>query len=223
MKGRNMEEREHEFPMVRLWHSLKRVLNIQVQDNQGCLLISSSISGLIYTYSNPPIVKEIISKLPAEYISFEGAWFCLSSLIIGVIWKSRTRDFAMKFFTWLALSESIGSFLLSIYLVVVNYNVWVFAILTLFYSSIITTFIGKCIMMFQSKLWNGKEREMYDNTASIFRNGTAMLGFAIAMLAMPSLNTAILLWGIGCIFDDIGWIIVYNKAKKNIIEYGGDK
>lgn len=181
--------------MVRVWHFLKRMLNIQVQDNQGYLLFSSSMCGLIYTYANPPIVKEIVSKLPAEYISFEGAWFCLSALIIGAIWKNRTRVFAMRFFTWLALSESIGSFLLSIYLVVINYNVWVFAILTLFYSSIITTFIGKCIMMFQSKLWNGKEREMYDNTASIFRNGTAMLGFAIAILAMPSLNTAILLWG----------------------------
>ena len=206
--------------MVRFWHFFKRVLNIQVQKNQGYLLFSSAISGLIYTYSNPPIVKEIISKLPAEYISFEGAWFCLSALIIGAIWKNKTREFAMRFFTLLALSESIGSFLLSIYLVFISYNVWVFAILTLLYSSIITTFIGKCIMMFQSKLWNGKEREMYDNTASIFRNGVAMLGFAIAILAMPSLNTAILLWGIGCIFDDIGWIIVYNKTKRHIIEIG---
>ena len=35
---------------------------------------------------------------------------------------------------------------------------------------------------------------------------------------MPSLKTAILLWGVGCIFDDIGWIIVYNKTKRRIIE-----
>ena len=196
------------------------MLNIQVQENQGYLLFSSAISGLIYTYSNPPIVKEIISKFPAEYISFDGAWFCLSALIIGAIWKNKTREFAMRFFTWLALAESIGSFLLAIYLVFINYNVWVFAILTLFYSSIITTFIGKCIMMFQSKLWNGKEREMYDNTASILRNGVAMLGFAIAILAMPSLKVAILLWGIGCIFDDIGWIIVYNKTKQCLVESG---
>ena len=202
----------------RFWTYFKRLLNIQIQENQGFLLFSSAISGLIYTYSNPPIVKEIISKLPAEYISFEGAWFCMSALIIGAIWKNKTRDFAMRFFTWLALTESIGSFLLAFYLVFVSYNVWVFAILTLLYSSIVTTFIGKCIMMFQSKLWNGKEREMYDNTSSIFRNGVAMIGFAIAILAMPSLNTAILLWGIGCVFDDIGWIIVYNRTRDKILE-----
>ena len=196
---------------------LKRLFNIQIQENQGYLLFSSAMSGLIYTYSNPPIVKEIISKLPPEYISFEGAWFCLMTLFMGVIWKTKTREFAMKFFTWLALFESLGTFIISIYLVFVQYNVWVFAILTLIYSSIVTTFIGKCIMMFQSKLWNGKTRELYDNTSSIFRNGVAMLGFAIAILAMPSLNTAILLWGIGCVFDDIGWIIVYNLNKKRIM------
>lgn len=204
--------------MIRFWEYFKRIFNIQIQENQGFLLFSSAISGMIYTYSNPPIVKEIVSKLPAEYISFEGAWFCMSALIMGAIWKNRTREFAMHFFTWVALAESIGSFLLAVYLVFVQYNVWVFAILTLLYSSIVTTFIGKCIMMFQSKLWNGKEREMFDNTASIFRNGIAMIGFAWAILAMPSLNTAILLWGIGCIFDDIGWIIVYNKTKNRIIE-----
>lgn len=209
--------------MSRFWTYFKRVFNIQIQENQGFLLFSSAISGLIYTYSNPPIVKEIISKLPAQYISFEGAWFCMSALIIGAIWKNKTREFAMKFFTWLALTESLGSFLLSIYLVFVSYNVWVFAILTLLYASIVTTFIGKCIMMFQSKLWNGKQREMYDNTASIFRNGVAMVGFVLAIMAMPSLNNAILLWGIGCVFDDIGWIIVYNRTRERLIELGANE
>ena len=43
----------------RFWTYFKRMFNIQIQENQGCLLFSSAISGLIYTYSNPPIVKEI--------------------------------------------------------------------------------------------------------------------------------------------------------------------
>ena len=197
---------------------LKRLFNIQIQENQSYLLFSCSVSGLIYTYSNPPIVKEIISKLPPEYISFEGFWFCLCSLIMGAIWKTKTREIAMRYFVWIALFESLGSFIISLYLVFVNYNVWLFAILTLVYSSIITTFIGKCIMMFQSKLWNGKTRELFDNTSSIFRNGIALLGFLIAICFMPSLKVAILLWGVGCIFDDIGWIIVYRKCRDRIID-----
>jgi len=206
--------------VTRFWTYFKRILNIQVQENQGILLFSSAISGFIYTYSHAPVMKEIMSKLPPEYISAEAAWFCLSSLIMGAIWKNKAREIAIRYFTWIAMFESIGSFLISAYLVFVQYNVWAFAILTAFYASIVTTFIGKCIMMFQSKLWNGKQREMYDNTASIFRNGVAMIGFAIAILAMPSLNTAILLWGIGCIFDDIGWIIVYNRTRDKILEMG---
>lgn len=196
---------------------VKRIFNIQVQDNQGCLLFSSSISGLIWTYSNPAIVKEIISKLPAEWISFDGAWCCLSMLMMGMIWKNKTRELALKYFAWIAFVESIGSFLLSIYLICINYNVWVFAVLTLFYSSIVSTFVGKCIMMFQSKLWNGKEREMYDNTSSIFRNGVAMLGFALAIFWMPNLKLSIFLWGIGCIFDDFGWFVVYRKNRNRLL------
>lgn len=197
---------------------LKRLFNIQIQENQGCLLFSSAISGLIFTYSNPPICKEIVSQLPPEFLSFQGAWCCLSMLIMGAIWKTKTREVAMRHFTILACIESFGFFLISLYLVFVSYNVWVFALLSLFYSSIISTFIGKCIMMFESKMWNGKSREMFDNTSSIFRNGVAMLGFVIAILAMPSLKTAILLWGVGCVFDDIGWIIVYTRNRKTIME-----
>ena len=29
---------------------------------------------------------------------------------------------------------------------------------------------------------------------------------------------AILLWGLGCIFDDIGWITVYSMNKKRIMD-----
>lgn len=70
--------------MTRFWQFFKRLFNIQVQENQGFLLFSSVISGLIYTYSNPPTVKEIISKLPAEYISFEGALAAYSTTLGGL-------------------------------------------------------------------------------------------------------------------------------------------
>lgn len=54
------------FNVLNRWlvHPLFRFLNIKVQPNQGILLASSSISGLLYAYSNPMIVKEVISSLP---------------------------------------------------------------------------------------------------------------------------------------------------------------
>ena len=86
------------------------LFNIQIQKNQLPLLISSSVSGLIYTYTHPVIVKEIYTNLPSRYISLEALWFCLSGLILGAIWKGCVRDKAIKYFTYIATIESIAAF-----------------------------------------------------------------------------------------------------------------
>ena len=204
--------------MMRFWNFFKRILNIQVQKNQGWLLMSSSVSGLIYTYTHPVIVKATISNLPERYISLEALWFCVSAMIIGAIWKGCVREKAIKYFTYIATIESLAAFSLGCYMAFVNWNVWVFAISSALYLSIVSQFIGKCVMAFKASLWIEKEREDFDNTSSIISNTIAMIGFMIATIAMPKLEVAVFLWGLGCIFDDIGWIIVYRKTRNRIID-----
>ena len=93
--------------MTRFWNFFKRIFNIQVQKNQGWLLMSSSVSGLIYTYTHPVIVKATISNLPERYISLEALWFCVSAMIIGAIWKGCVRQLRTMLKTsWLALGAS---------------------------------------------------------------------------------------------------------------------
>ena len=204
-----------QFKMLNI---LTRFLNLKVQKNQVWLLMSSSVSGLIYTYTHPVIVKATISNLPERYISLEALWFCLSGLIIGAIWKGCVREKAIKYFTYIATIESLAAFSLGCYMSFVNWNVWVFAISSALYLSIVSQFIGKCVMAFKASLWIDKEREDFDNTSSIMSNTIAMIGFMIATIATPSLGVAVFLWGCGCIFDDIGWIIVYNKCRKKLLE-----
>ena len=55
---------------------------------------------------------------------------------------------------------------------------------------------------------------IYDNNLSIVSGITCIAGFDIALVAMPSLNTALFICGMCCIIDDLGWIIVYNRNKK---------
>lgn len=198
--------------------SIQKALNLKVQKNQGLLLLCSTITGFLFCYISPRIQKEIVSALPAEFLSIQSLWWCFSALIIGIVWKGTTRDFAIKYFTILALSESVLSFTLAMYLVFVAYNVWVFAIGSLLYSSMVSIFVGKCIMCFESKLWQNREREDFDNTNSIVRNIVNCLGFGIAIMAMPGIKAAIFIWGVTCVVDDIGWIIIYNKNKKAIQE-----
>lgn len=116
------------FSILNRWivHPLFRFLNIKVQPNQGILLVSSSLSGLMYAYSNPMIVKEVISNLPPQWLSIEAIWCSIASLVIGMLWKGNLRLVAIKNFALFAMTESIIAFTLSMILVFIYYNVWIF-------------------------------------------------------------------------------------------------
>lgn len=71
-------------------------------------------------------------------------------------------------------------------------------------------------MTFKAKLWVEKEREIYDNNHDVIVGIVCIIGFTAALLFMPSLKTALFIWAICCIIDDIGWIIVYSKNKNTL-------
>lgn len=195
------------------------LLNVHPDKNQKYILLSLFFSGLIITYVHPAIVKEIYSSLPAEWIAFESLASSIAGLVVGMLWQGKVRHLATRNFMIFAISESVLGCLLGFFLVFVYYNVWIFAIVSLIYSAFITTFVAKCIMAFKAKLWVEKEREIYDNNQSVIAGLVCIIGFTLALVFMPPLKVAILLWGLCCIIDDIGWIIVYNKNKnalKNI-------
>ena len=189
------------------------LINIHSDANQKWLLISLIISGLLITYAHPTLLKAIISGLPAQWIAFQSLAASIAALLMGMIWKGKIREKAIKWFFYLALMESVCGFLLGLYLCFIDFNVWVFAIASLIYTTVISTFVGKCIMAFKAKLWIEKEREVYDNNADIVSGIVCVIGYLFALVALPSLKVSLFLWAICCIFDDIGWLIVYSKNK----------
>lgn len=203
--------------MVQLLKKILGWLNIHPDNNQKWLLLSIFISGLLGTYIHPCLMKEIITALPSEWIAFESLFGSISGLIIGMLWQGKIRHTAIKLFLILCISESIIGCLLGMYLCFVAFNVWVFAICSLVYTSFISIFISKCIMAFRAKLWIEKDREIYDNNSSIVMGMICIIGFTSALCFMPSLKVSLFLWGLCCVFDDIGWIIVYIK-NRNVLK-----
>lgn len=189
------------------------LLNIHPDANQKWLLISLVISGLLITYAHPTLLKTIISGLPAQWIAFESVVASVSGLLIGMIWQGKVRQKAIKYFFYLALIESLCGFILGLYLCFMNFNVWVLAIASLIYTTVISSFVGKCIMTFKAKLWIEKDREVYDNNTSIVSGIVCLVGYLFALVALPPLKLSLFLWSICCILDDIGWLIVYKKNK----------
>ena len=204
---------------MRLVKFLCKKLNLHTDRNQALILVWVFVFGLINTYIGPTITKELVSNLPAEYIAFQALASSICGFIIGVLWQGEIRKRAIMWFIPLALTESIVACSLGIYLLFIDYNVWIFAIASLLYSCLVTIFISKCIMSFRSKLWEGhNERETYDNNNSIVGGITCIVGFGLALLFLPSLKVALGLWSISCLFDNLAWCYVYYRNKTSLME-----
>ena len=199
-----------------MWKKFLNLINVHPDHNQKWLLISLIVSGLLITYADPTLIKAIVSELPAQWLAFQSLAMSITGLVIGVIWKNKVRSTAIKYFAILAAGESLCGCLLGMYLCFIQWNAWVFAIASLIYSTLIVTFVSKCIMAFKAKLWQEKEREIFDNNASIVTGIVCIIGYLFALIALPPLKVSLFLWGICCIFDDIGWIIVYIKNKEKL-------
>jgi hypothetical protein len=181
--------------------------------NQKWIFGSIFIAGLVGTYIAPITHKTIVSELPPQWLAFQALFSAATSLIIGMIWKGRFRKTVTNGFVIFCISECFAGFLCGMYLCFYEFNAWVFAVVTLIYTNLITILVSKCIMTFKTKMWNERAREDYDNNLSIVISITCILGYGTALIAMPTIKTAMFLWGVSCIFDDIGWIVVYLKNK----------
>ena len=182
------------------------------------IAVSCFVSLLLNAYFGPVLFKTAVSALPAQWLSFETVWCCFASLLVGVMWKGRFRANAIRWFAILAIAESAAGFCLGLWLAFVRWNVWVYAIFALLYVSVVSLTVGRCVMAFKSRLWNEKAREMYDNTDQIVRNVALLAGGLAAIIACPSLNTALALFAATCVIDDIGWITVYLKCRDRLVE-----
>ena len=202
--------------MKNLLRRILKLLNVHPDENQKWILLSLFMSGLLITYVHPAIVKEVYTNLPAQWIAFESLASSIAGLLVGMAWKGSVRNGVTRNFLIFAITESVLGCLLGFFLAFVYYNVWIFAVVSLIYSAFITTFVGKCIMAFKARLWVEKEREVYDNNQSVITGIVCIMGFSLALIFMPSLKLALVLWGLCCIIDDIGWILVYVKNKETL-------
>jgi len=190
-----------------------KFFNINLQKHQGLLALTMFISVLLNAYFCPVLCKVSVSALPSQWLAFEGVWCCTVSLLIGMVWKGNFRKAVLKNFVLFAIVESVTAFCLAMWLAFVAWNVWIYAIFSLLYVSLVSLTISRCIMVFKTKLLNEKTRELHDNTASVVRDLALIIGGLMAMIFCPSLKLALVLLGIACVVDDIGWIITWLKLK----------
>ena len=199
-----------------VFQKILKLLNIHPDANQRWILSSYCISYILMAFISPMLAQTIYSSLPTRWFSFSALFGSISGLLAGVIWQGDVRKNIMRNFLVFCISESSIGFILGMYMSFFNQNMWVYAITALIYSNLVCIMVSKCIMAFKSVLWNNKEREIYDNNLSNICYITMIIGYLCSLIYVPSLKLSLFLFGLSCIFDDLGWIIVYVKNKESL-------
>lgn len=172
------------------------------------------IKGLLLSYIGARLHNTFVTSLPPEWLSFESLVGSIAGLSIGMLWQKGVRRCAIKYFAVLAIAESICGCSLGLYLALVKWNIWFYAIVSLIYQTFISEFVTRCFIAFRSRLWNNRGRENYDNNHSIVRGISCIIGYSLALIAMPTLKLSLILWAICCVLDDGGWVFIYFKNHK---------
>lgn len=195
---------------------IKKILNLSFDENQKWILIFLFITCLIGAFISPIVVQTLYIALSTKWFAASSLIGSISGLVTGIIWRGKFREFAIKNFIVIVIIECLACFGIGLYMSIFDGNIWIYAITELIYTNLITRIVCKSQMFFKSRLWNDKEREQYDNNESIILYLSAIVGYLIAIIYTPSFSFGMFLFGFCCLSDDMGWLIVYIKNKKQL-------
>jgi uncharacterized protein YacL len=176
------------------------------------------ISDILICIGWPTIHKVCIELLPTRYLAFEQLAISFFLILFCSLWKKDTfREKSINIFYYLSLFELISGMVLA-FLMSIWFNVWVYAIGSLIYTSAISVLLSRIIIAFKAALFKEKDREDFDNDYQLTSSISSLIGFGFALIYPPSLTISLILWGIACL-NNLGWVIVYkrNKIKLNLI------
>ena len=194
-------------------------LNLRPDENQKWTLGFRFFSGLLLKCVGPALLCELVKNVPSWWVALTNLLPAICGFIIATAWRGKFRRFVVKNFVTFCVIESVAGFTTAFILVFIHYNIWIYAIVSLIYVSTITELSEKGFSVIRSKLWCNKGREIFDNNTKTNESFIKIVGYSIALflVALP-IKVAISLWGIACLVDDIGWVIVYLKNKEIIRE-----
>jgi len=191
-----------------------KCLNFQLS-NKNVLILFHFLPDVLLGIGWAEIHKTCVELLPAQWLSFEQLLISLFLIVACALWKnSKFRGNTIKIFQYLSFFEIVVGVILAI-LMILNFNVWVYAVSSLLLTGLISVFLNRAEVAFKSTLFVNRDREDFDNDMELACSSSSLIGFAIATVMPVSLNTALILWAISW-FGNFGWLIVYYRNRKSL-------
>lgn len=191
---------------------------IKYNQDSKIIFAISAVTSFLSMMAFPTMQKYIVTELPASYIAIEQIGITVSLIVLCQLWNNDAfRAWSLKMFRKVYISEIASGFVLYAYSVLFGINAWVIAIGRLILFSMITVWLSRMIIAFESMLFSGKDREEYDNNYQLVCSVSALLGSSAALMIEPDIETSLFLWALSLI-GNAGWLVLYKRLNKRIKE-----
>lgn len=177
------------------------------------MLLANFLSTLFYSVSYPYIYAETIKVVPHSYIGIEQILACLGTIIFCRLWNKH-GDRLFEHYRLFLCAEIIADIILFADVLIRN-DLSFYFLLNIIIFSVITKNLC-CGGTKQKAMVNPteKEREKYDNNASIINSIVTLLGTVMALIFDFQIELLFIFAFIGNITDNLFSLYIYKKIKE---------
>lgn len=197
---------------------IKNFIDKNVDSDQQVLLIAAIICGVLQFYCHSAISKFIAESVSAETLSLQGMAFFAGGFLAEISWKTGLNRWVKKAFIILMIIESILFFTAAGYVAFISRNAYIMIVGEVLTNVVIGCYTSLATREFKNTLWQGKKRSQFDNNNGIITKAVGITGLLIATVKAPEIEIALIIWAISGIFSGLGWMIVYYRHRKELLQ-----
>lgn len=178
------------------------------------LIAADIITLLLGVLSGPTMTKALTAGVTESDLATRGFVGIICGFLLNQFWVKNLRDKMLNYYLPFCWTETFLTTGLVAFLIVNGWNPIVYLWGTILYGSFISKVVGKLTLAYSNQLWKGRKREDRTNDITYIKMVIGMLGSGIVMVGIvPTVNQALVLWGVSALLDDTGWMIVYSRNR----------
>lgn len=183
------------------------------------LTLADFITILLGSLCGPTMMRALTTGISESDLATRSFVGIICGLLLNQFWVKSLRNKLLKHymgFCWLETFLTTG---LVIYLIIFGWNPIVYLWGSIIYGSFVSRVVGKLTSAYSNQLWKGRAREDRGNDKAYLSMIISLVGSGIVMMGLvPTVDQALILWGLSSFVDDLGWMIVYSRNKNFLDE-----
>lgn len=167
-----------------------------------------------YTMMFPTMHKYFMGSIPDNFLAIENIIFSIASIVISSL-ANKYGDWFLKFYPKWCIIDTLSFGLIIILTATNSITVSTFYLIRIILISCVCRSMGAACNRMKRLVYDGEEREKYDNCLNIVGCSASLIGSSVAMIGIP-IWLAWCIFGFSVVIDDIMYMFAWSKITKHI-------